>query len=150
MFLRDILLFLTIQAAMAIFALAEAYQEGKHGWKYNHRWFSVPIPGGYWLHAYHVFMFVGIFPLFLFVLPILIAGWNTHLFLILLFSYLIGLVLEDFLWFVVNPQFSFKKWNPRYVRWYPWIRIGNHAIPLMYVVVFALATLLLIASFLPK
>ncbi len=143
MVLQDFLLFLTIQAAMALFALAEAYQEGKHGWKYNHRWFSVPLPGGYWLHAYHVFIFLGIFPLFLFVIPLLLVGWNTHLFLVILFSFLMGLVLEDFLWFVVNPQFSFKKWKPKYVRWYPWVQIGTVAIPLGYLVVLLLSSILL-------
>lgn len=142
MVLRDFLLFLTIQAAMALFALAEAYQEGKHGWKYNHRWFSVPLPGGYWFHAYHVFIFLGIFPLLLFVVPLLLVGWDTHLFLVILFSFMVGLVLEDFLWFVVNPQFSLKKWKPKYVRWYPWLTLGTTSIPTMYMVAIGMAGVL--------
>ena len=142
MILRDVTIFFVIQVAMALFAFAEAYMEGPNGWKWNPKWWRINLPGGFTLNSYHVFVFGGMFPLFL-SLPLVMYGWDRHVFLVLLFSYVVGIILEDFLWFVVNPDYPFRKWNPKETRWYPWVRIGKFAIPLPYVFVLFVSGLLI-------
>ena len=126
MSVRDIAVFLVIQAAMVFLALIEAYQEDETGWKHNKHWFSIRLPMGTQIHAYHVFMFAGLLPIFIFVLPFVLVGWDGHLFLVLLFSYIFGITLEDFLWFVVNPHFGLGKWNKKHVTWYSWVQVAKN------------------------
>jgi len=132
MLIKDILIFLAIQLAMISFSHAEAYQEGKDGWKWNPKWWRIPLPGGYWYHSYHIFVFYLTFPILIFLIPLILVGWNTHLILVLFISYLIGSTLEDFIWFLVNKDYPFRKWNPKDTRWYPWISIGKLNLPLSY------------------
>lgn len=119
MIIRDIAIFIIIQLAMILFACAEAYMEGKEGWKWNPAWWRIKLPNGYTYNAYHIFAFILFFPLVLIVLPLVVAGWNPHLFLVLVFSYVVGGRVEDFTWFVVNPLHPLSKWNPQETRWYP-------------------------------
>lgn len=147
MLLQDSFLFFIILLAMLFFAHAEAYQEGKNGWKWNTKWWRIPLPHGYWYTAYHIFMYFLTFPLLIFGIPFAIVGWNNHLMKVLLFSYLLGSILEDFTWFVVNRDYSFKNWNPKDTRWYPWITIGNFSLPLSYCAKFLFCLLLLFFIF---
>lgn len=135
---RDIGIMAIIIVALASFSVVEAYQEGPQGWKLNPKWFRLRLTKKYFLTAYHVVMFLFLFPVFIFVLPLYLVGWSMHLFAVLLFSYLVGIVVEDFLWFVVNPEFAFSKWNPFHTSWYPWVRMGKVAIPVPYIVVFCI------------
>ena len=123
------LIFLVIQAAFGCWAVWEAYLEGKQGWTWNPAWWRIKLPGGYYYTAYHVWAFWIFGPLVIIILPQVVAGFSSRLTLVLLFSYLVGTILEDFLWFVVNPVYSFKKWNPKDTIWYPWLRLGNFSIP---------------------
>ncbi|OGG29836.1 hypothetical protein A2971_03505 [Candidatus Gottesmanbacteria bacterium RIFCSPLOWO2_01_FULL_46_21] len=143
MILRDILLFFLIQIAYAAFAHAEAYMEGKEGWKWNSSWWHIPLPGGYTYTAYHVYMYVFTLFILTIILPLVVNGWEWHLFYVLGFSWCIGSNLADFLWFVVNPLYPLSKWNPKDTRWYPWITKGSFHIPRAYVIRFAIAVLLL-------
>ena len=144
MIFRDFLVFATIQLGMVLFACAEAYMEGKDGWKWNPKWWRINLPGGYTYTAYHFFIYFGMFPILLIFLPLLIAGWDRHLFLVLLFSYVVGSRVEDFTWFVVNPLHPLSKWNPQETRWYPWITVGKLSIPLSYTFNFIVAVGILI------
>ena len=139
---RDILLFFIIQVSFLSFAHAEAYLEGNTGWTWNPAWWRFRLPGGYWYSAYHVYMYVVTLPL-LIMLPLVVIGWDWHLFFVLVFSWCIGSNLADYAWFVVNPLYPLKKWNPRQTRWYPWISIGSWHIPRSYAIRFFIAILLL-------
>lgn len=142
MILRDITVILLIQIAMVLFACSEAYMEGAGGWKWNPAWWRIKLPGGYTYTAYHFFTFVGFLPLLIIVFPLVIVGWDTHLFRVLLFSYIIGTRVEDFMWFVINPLFPLRKWNPKETTWYPWVTIGKFSIPLSYLINFSVAAFL--------
>src|SRR3989344_4693439 len=107
MLYKDLLIFLAIQLAMVSYSHAEAYQEGKEGWKWNPKWWRIRLPRGYWYTAYHFFAFYLTFPILIFIVPMILVGWSTHLFLVLLFSYLVGTILEDFTWFLVNKDYPF-------------------------------------------
>lgn len=143
---RDISIFIIIQLAMVLHACSEAYMEGKDGWRWNPSWWRIRLPRGYTYTAYHFFVFIGMFPLLIIVLPLVIGGWDRHLFLVLVFSYIVGGRLEDFMWFAVNPLYPLSKWNPKETRWYPWMTIGKFSIPVAYVVhgIFAIILFLLI------
>lgn len=144
MFIRDLTVFFIIQLAMISFAHAEAYQEGKEGWKWNLKWWRIQLPNGYWYTAYHIFMYWVTLPLLIFGIPIALLGWNSHIFLVLLFSYLIGSTLEDFVWFVVNRDYPLSKWNPRDTKWYPWFTLGKFSLPLSYIIKLAASLALII------
>jgi len=57
-------------------------------------------------------------------LPLLIKGWDLKLFGILISAYFSGIVIEDFMWFVVNPAIKFKEsFNPSFANYYPWLKL---------------------------
>jgi hypothetical protein len=70
-------------------------------------------------------------PLFL-LLPLIIKP-EIKLFGTLLGGYLIGIALEDFFWFVINPYYGVQKFNSHYAFWIlNWVRIGNIEFPFFY------------------
>ena len=77
----------------------------------------------------------------LLLLPLVIYGWNAKLFGVLVSAYFSGLVLEDFMWFVVNPKVSFKEFGPKFANYYPWLKIGSLFVPVMYLYSFVIALL---------
>ena len=110
-----------------------AWDKGKLGWKIRFR-------KDLSITAYHFYVFWVMWPLLL-TLPLVIYGWNLKLFGILVSAYFSGMVLEDFMWFVVNPVVKFKEFNPEFVNYYPWIKIGKFQIPLLYIAGIAIAIL---------
>lgn len=134
---NNLLIFLWIQAAFAATAFWEAYGEGKNvgasdqcGWVLKIRRFK--------LTAYHFWTVFVAYPLLVF-LPLAVVGFSWHLFGLLLSAYATGWIIEDFLWFVVNPRYPFKKWNPKETTWYPWVTIGRFSLPLFYYIGFLIA-----------
>jgi hypothetical protein len=61
---------------------------------------------------------------------------------ILVSAYFTGTILEDFLFFVVNPKINFRKdFNSKFVYYYPWLKIGKFEVPLFYFAWTAIALL---------
>jgi hypothetical protein len=80
-------------------------------------------------------------PLFL-TLPLVIYGWNKELFGILLSAFFSGIVIEDFVYFLVNLVVKFKEFFSEFTDYYPWIKIrGKKIIPVGYIVGITLAIL---------
>ena len=70
-------------------------------------------------------------PLFL-IIPLMIRP-DVKLFGTLATGYLIGIVLEDFFWFVVNPFYGIQRFNSQNAFWLMhWLDVGVE-IPLFYV-----------------
>jgi hypothetical protein len=64
----------------------------------------------------------------------IVAGWfDSKLVGIVLIGYLVGLILEDFFWFVINPYYGIQKFSSQFVAWMYWIRIFSLQVPLFYV-----------------
>ncbi len=82
------------------------------------------------VRGYHVLLWFVTFPLLL-SLP-LVLNFSWQLFRFIIAGYLLGSVLQDFMWFVVNPRFPFKDWNPQKAGWYQWIKIGKFQLPAFY------------------
>jgi hypothetical protein len=69
----------------------------------------------------------------LFLLIVLITKPSVKLFGVLATGFLMGIVLEDFFWFVVNPYYGIQKFNSENAFWLlHWINIGFE-IPLFYI-----------------
>ncbi len=98
--------------------------EGTRGWRKSFF--------GYRLKEYHFWLWYVVVPIFVFS-PLVASGWDAHLFGVLAVAYLLGGVLEDFVYFVVNPHFGIKKWNSKFGTWMPWYKVGQIEIPKFYV-----------------
>lgn len=87
---------------------------------------------GYKIRMYHFWLWYVVVPLLVFS-PLLVVGLDLSLFGTLAVAYLLGGVLEDFLYFVVNPYFGVRKWNSKDATWMPWFKLGTFEIPQFYV-----------------
>ncbi len=133
--MNNILIFTIIWLAMIAHSFWEASVEGKNAWDKNKYGWKIKFTKNLSLTRYHFWLFIIYLPLLIIVLPLIVAGFSRQLFGILLSAYFSGLVIEDFFWFVVNTEISFKEsWNPNFVSYYPWIIIGKFRIPLLYIV----------------
>ena len=125
-------------------AKLEIQVEGKDGWaknlptwKVNNRLTKMLLREhpftGYHLWAFLTMAILLHFPFFLG------FAWNLSLEIKIISTFFLIAVLEDFLWFVLNPYFGLKKFNSKEVGWHRWIG----PIPLPYIVLLAGAFLLL-------
>lgn len=127
------LTFIWVYVAMIAMSFWEAYVEGRNIWGKHKLGWKIMIYGRYCLPAYHFYVFIIMLP-FLLSLPLVIYGWDFRLFGILLSAYFSGVVLEDFMYYVVNPVVKFSEFNSRFVYYYPWLKIGKFEIPVPYIV----------------
>ena len=125
------LIFIFVQLAMIATALWESRIEGKNigassqiGWKVN-------ILGTRFTE-YHFWLWIVAYPLLLSIPLIMDFSWK--LLIVLLSSYTVGLVWEDFMWFVFNPYFNLSHFNSKDVKWYTWLKIGKFEIPFFYLI----------------
>ena len=137
--MNTLLIFIWIIAAFICMAFWEAYVEGKHPWAKKALGWRKRITKRYVLTAYH--FWVNLMFAFLISLPLVVYGWNSELAGVLISAGVIGLIVEDFLWFIVNPFWNLKKFNSKAVYWYHWIKIGKFEIPWGYVIGIAIAVL---------
>lgn len=135
------MIFLWIWAALTAMAFWEAYVEGRNPWDKRKLGWKLRLSKNFVLPAYHFYVFWVMFPLLL-TLPFVIYGWNTRIFGIIASAYFSGVVLEDFLWFVVNPSVKMKEFWTKFTDYYPWIRMRNKKIlPLFYILGILIAIL---------
>ena len=138
--MRVWLIFLWIYAAMIAMAFWEAYAEGRKPWDKGKLGWKFKI-GKFVFHAYHFYICWVMFPLLL-TLPFIIYGWNFKLFGIIVSAYFSGMVLEDFMWYVVNPVVKLRELYTNFSNYYPWLRIRKKKIiPWGYVLGIVIALL---------
>lgn len=131
--MNPLMIFIWIYIAMIAMSFWESEAEGKKAWDKGKLGFKIQI-GKYCLPAYNIFLFWVMMPLLL-SLPLVIYGWNLKLFGILISAYSSGIMIEDFMWFIVNPAIKFKNsFNPEFANYYPWAKIGKLQIPILYIV----------------
>ncbi|HTY82377.1 MAG TPA: hypothetical protein VMB24_06305 [Dehalococcoidales bacterium] len=105
-----------------ILALWEIQIEGADGWAAKlpawriQKGWVMKITGGRPLTGYHVFMTV--FLLGFVHLPLFFTVWTWRLELLLLGFYIGMVLLEDFLWFVLNPAYGIKKFRKGRIWWH--------------------------------
>lgn len=122
--MQHVLFFGLLLAAATAFALLEVQIEGADGWaralptwRIRNRW-TERFLGGRDVTGYHVWIHAVV--LLLVHLPYAVVpgsvGLATEL-RILAFLVLFW-ILEDFLWFVVNPRFGLRRFRPQHVPWH--------------------------------
>jgi len=134
-----IAVFIAVQLAMIATALWEARIEGcnigaskQTGWIIN--------LFGTRFTEYHFWLWVFAYPILLSI-PLFVS-FSWELLVVLVSSYIFGLVWEDFMWFVFNPQFNLNHFNSKEVKWYPWLKLGKFEIPAFYPLYIVLAFLI--------
>ena len=138
--MKILIIFAWIYLAMIALAFSESYVEGRNAWDKGKVGWKIKIRK-FKLTSYHFFMFVIMLPMLLF-LPLVVYGWNTRLFGILISAYLSGLVIEDFFWYIVNPVVKFRELYSDFSDYYPWVKIQNRKIiPFGYIIWIVLAIL---------
>lgn len=134
-----ILVFVWVILASVSTSFWEAYIEGRHPWASRQVGWSRKISKRFTLTAYHFWLLVMF--AFLLTLPFIANGWNARLFGIILSAAGLGIIVEDFLWFAINPYYSLKKFNSRDAKWYPWLNLGVIEVPALYIVSLAISLL---------
>lgn len=106
------------------FAKAEIHIEGDAGWAANlptwrieEHWLLDVFWGGRAMTGYHawVFTFIALF----FHFPIFfMAQWSWQMEARIAASIMLFWIAEDFLWFIINPAFGWRRFDPEYVPWH--------------------------------
>jgi hypothetical protein len=130
--MKIFLIFSAIWGAMIAMSFWAVYVEGDKPWDRGKLGWHWKITSKITIPAFEFYIFAVMCPLFL-ALPLIVSGWDTKLFGVLVSAYFTGIILEDYLWFVVNPVVSIKQFNSRWADYYPWLKIGNFEIPWGYV-----------------
>jgi hypothetical protein len=142
-------LLLWIALLGTVFALAEIQIEGPAGWAANlptwrleHSWLNI-VWGDKTITGYHVWVFL--FMALVFHLPLLAVGiWSWRLEARSLGGIMVFWIIEDFLWFMLNPAFGPACFNPQYIPWHKHWALG---MPVDYIVSLGLGAGLLVWSY---
>ena len=115
--------YLTFMVFMAfILALWEIQIEGKDGWAANlpgwhiEKGWPVKLTGGRPVTGYHFYM--TIFMIAIVHLPVFFVQWTWQLECLLMGFYVGMMVMEDFLWFVLNPHFGIRNFHKDRIWWH--------------------------------
>ncbi|PRC91670.1 hypothetical protein S2091_3608 [Solimicrobium silvestre] len=120
-----VILFLYVFVLGFFFAKVEIQIEGPDGgwaanlptWRIEQHWLLTLFWGGRAMTGYHawVFTFIGL----IFHLPIFLIGkWSWRIEARVVASVMLFWVIEDFLWFVLNPAFGLARFDPINVTWH--------------------------------
>jgi hypothetical protein len=131
--MNPVIIFTIIYLAMIAMSFWAAYSEGRNAWDRGKFGWRIQITKKLCLPAYEFYIFVVMWPLLL-LLPFVVYGWNSKLFGILVSAYFSGMVLEDFMWFVINPEVKLSEFNSKYADYYPWLKFWKFEIPWGYVI----------------
>lgn len=127
-----------------ILALWEIQIEGKDGWAAKspgwrvERGWLMKLTGGLPVTGYHFFMTV--FILAVVHLPLFFTAWSWRLEGLLLGFYIGMVLIEDFLWFVLNPYFGLKNFRKGKIWWH---KKWWGPVPAMYWILAVIAVVLI-------
>ncbi|MGB2867681.1 MAG: hypothetical protein WBD36_04475 [Bacteroidota bacterium] len=107
-----------------LFAMVEIHIEGPDGWaaklptwRKESKWTKMLL-GHKPLTGYHLYMFTFVFVFlhFPYALDLAPLTWKSELRIL---SFMIFFwVIEDFLWFVLNPHYGLRKFKPQFIWWH--------------------------------
>ena len=134
------LIFAWVYIAMIAHSFWESSVEGRNAWNKKKIGWTIRF-GKYTFPKYHFYLYCIMYP-FLLTLPLIIYGWDFRLFGVIVSAYSSGMVIEDFMWYVVNPVVKLKELYRSFSDYYPWLKInGRKIIPLGYAAGVAIALL---------
>jgi len=134
----------------ALFAQVEIQIEGPHGWAAAlPTWRLTAIPSlqllfcGREITGYHVFVFT--FMLAAFHLPVVFNGrFSLQIEARIIGSLMLFWILEDVLWFVLNPAYGLARLTPQAAPWHPHWAFG---VPVDYLAFPVIGAALIVISF---
>ena len=107
-----------------VFALLEIQIEGADGWakglptwRYRSR-LTDRLLGARVVTGYHVYVHLFVFGLAHLAFAVVPAAWSWTVELRILAFLVLFWILEDFLWFVLNPAWGLKRFRPEHVWWH--------------------------------
>jgi hypothetical protein len=127
-----------------ILAQWEIQIEGKDGWAANspgwriEKGWAIKLMGGRPLTGYHVFMIL--FHIGMIHLPLFFVPWSWRLECLLIGFYLGMVLLEDFLWFAMNPYYGIKNFHKGKIWWH---KTWWGPVPSLYWFLFIISILLI-------
>lgn len=125
------LIFIWIWLAFIAMSFWESSVEGRKPWDRGKLGWKLKVGKYYITHRYHFNVLLML--ILLLTLPFIIYGWDIKILGIILSASSSGLIIEDFLRFIVNPAIKFKQsFNPKFASYYPWIIFGKFKLPLFY------------------
>lgn len=122
---RQIILLLSWVALLGFFfAQAEIQIEGAAGWAANlptwrieRHWLLDIFWGGRAMTGYHAWVFP--FMALMFHLPLFFMGqWSWRLEARTIACLMLFWLIEDFLWFILNPAYGLAQFSPAYIPWH--------------------------------
>ncbi|MFC1686997.1 hypothetical protein ACFL0L_00250 [Patescibacteria group bacterium] len=122
--MNHLLFFAFLIATSFAFAKIEVEVEGKHGWaekmptwKLSEKhWLSRLVFGGKPATGYHVW--IAVFVLVFTHTAYIFEPFNLSTELTIIAFYILFWILEDFLWFVLNPHFGIKNFKKDKIWWH--------------------------------
>lgn len=131
-----------------ITAQLEIHTEGEHGWAKNlPTWrkknkLTRLLWGEQEFTGYHLWLLL--LNLIYLQLPFFVGyPWSLALEVQILAVFCLGVIVEDFLWFALNPHYGVKKFNKVSIHWHKEWRFG---IPLLYIKMLSSALILILLS----
>jgi hypothetical protein len=127
-----------------LLALWEIQIEGKDGWAAKlpgwriEKGWPMRLTGGRPMTGYHLFMTA--FLIAMVHLPLFFVSWNWHVESLLLGFYVGMLLVEDFLWFVLNPHYGIRNFRKGRIWWH---REWWGPVPALYWILLVLAVVLI-------
>jgi hypothetical protein len=133
---NPVILLLWILLISYFFAEVEIQIEGNHGWASSLPTWRVehhPLLDIFWggrpMTGYHAWVFSFMF--LIFHLPVFIRGqWSIQIELRIIGSLMMFWIIEDFLWFVLNPDYGLDKFSREFIPWHKKWLLG---VPLDYI-----------------
>lgn len=150
-FLHIRLIIFNILIAIAL-AKLEIQIEGKYGWaeklptwRLKNKWTQL-FWGEQPYTGYHFWLLISIILFLHFPFVLNPSSWSAELELLIIGYFFLGVILEDYFWFVFNPHFGRQKFTNTHAPWHKkWIM----GIPELYVKVGTLSILIIfIATYL--
>jgi len=127
---RTAVYFAWVALMATFFAEVEIQIEGAHGWaadlptwRIEPNWLLAIFWGGRTMTGYHAWVFS--FMALAFFAPLAFNGrvrWREAA--LALAGVMLFWLVEDFLWFVLNPAYGFARFDPAHVAWHPHWLLG--------------------------
>ena len=112
---------LIVCASAAVYAAIEIEMEGKHGWAANLPT-AKKVLGDFTLYHLYMMLFVAITIGAIFIPRMACSATPWQASIRFLFYLLLWFLVEDFLWFVLNPYFTLKRYSKDNISWHKrWI-----------------------------
>lgn len=80
-----------------------------------------------------IYLFLFVVPLFL-LIPLIIRRFDSLLIGTLGVGAFVGGIIQDFVWFIINPNFGIQKFNSQFATWLAWSDFGFVSVPTFYIV----------------